>query len=247
MASWKVIVAVGFALAFGGCYAAGVVLELTDKSSNTPVTPSATPTESPDHKFKGDMDDAFGAEMNPGNPAPWNHRFFTDHVIKTGHEICGYLGSHSYADTAQQFKLRLPIGYPSDSDAYKFVDIAIDDLCPEYSSMTKSPPPSASSATQTVPGTSDEELYGRLAADAHAQGIPGGLAEIGTLAVATCSVAAGSTSLSDALAILRDNSPELLPLLRSWTRAQARTFADLAIADGICMPGTKPGLYLTAQ
>lgn len=240
--SWKTIALALVAFAFGGCYVAGLVVEHNDSTSHTPATPSATPTEKPDDKFKDDMDHAFGAEMNPGNPHPWDYKFFTDHVVVTGHEICEALGSDSYNETARRFKFRLPISQPSDSDGYKFVHIAIDDLCPQYSSKTTtSAPPTA------MPGMpSDEDLYGKLVNDAHAQGIPGGLEEIATLAVATCSVANG-TSLSDALALLRDNSPELLPLLRSWTRAQSRAFADLAIADGICMPGTKPGLYLVAE
>jgi hypothetical protein len=96
MPSWKTIASVCLAMAFGGCYAADVVLGHNDNSSNTPARPSATPTESPDHKFKDDMDDAFSAKMNPDNPAPWNQRFFTDHVIATGHDICEYLGSHTY-------------------------------------------------------------------------------------------------------------------------------------------------------
>ncbi len=44
----------------------------------------------------------------------------------------------------------------------------------------------------------DDAAYGRLAADAYAQGIPGGTTQMGTLAEATCSVAAGATSQSDA-------------------------------------------------
>lgn len=40
--------------------------------------------------------------------------------------------------TAQHFKLSLPLAYPSDSDSREFVDIAIDDLCPQYSSMKPS-------------------------------------------------------------------------------------------------------------
>ena len=84
------------------------------------------------------MDDAFDAAMYPGkNPITdiWTYRTFTDDFAKTGHDICRYLGSHNYDETAQHFKLSLPLAYPSDSDSREFVDIAIDDLCPQYSSM----------------------------------------------------------------------------------------------------------------
>jgi hypothetical protein len=113
----------------------------------TAATPSATPTETPDQKFQDDMDNAFGAEINQGKNL-WNHRFFTEKIAGTGHEICEYLGSHSYDETAQRFKLSLPMGYPSDSDAKKFVNLAIDDLCPQYARMTSTPAaaPPASSA-----------------------------------------------------------------------------------------------------
>ena len=54
------------------------------------------------------MDNAFDAEMNPGkNPVTdiWTYRTFKDDIAATGHEICQYLGSHIYDETAQQFKL----------------------------------------------------------------------------------------------------------------------------------------------
>ena len=52
----------------------------------------------------------------------WDYRLFTDDNAQTGHDICGYLGSHSYDETAQQFKLSSPLAYPSDSDSREFVD-----------------------------------------------------------------------------------------------------------------------------
>ena len=82
------------------------------------------------------MNDAFAEAMNPGkDPISdfWDWRTFTKQHCRTGHEICGYLGSHSYDETAQRFKLRLPLAYPSDSDSREFVNIAIDDLCPQHS------------------------------------------------------------------------------------------------------------------
>ena len=79
----------------------------------------------PDQKFVQDMNDKFAEEMNPGkNPISdfWDYRLFTDDIAVTGHDICGYLGSHSYDETAQQFKLSLPLAYPSDSGSREFVD-----------------------------------------------------------------------------------------------------------------------------
>jgi hypothetical protein len=135
----------------GGCVA---VVTASDNKHNPPrtaTTPAVTPTETPDHKFKRDMDDAFDAEMNPGkSPITdiWTYRLFTDDIAATGHDICQYLGSHNYEETAQQFKLKLPLGYPSDSDAREFVDIAINDLCPQYSSMRA---PSTTTTTSPAP------------------------------------------------------------------------------------------------
>jgi hypothetical protein len=80
----------------------------------------------------------------------------------------------------------------------------------------------------------DDATYGRLAADAHAQGIPGGTTQIGTLAEATCSVASHSTSPGDADALLRDGAPLAWSLLHSWTKAQTHAFGALVIADGYC-------------
>ncbi len=82
----------------------------------------------------------FAAEMNPGkNPFSdiWDYHMFTDAMAVPGHDISGYLGSHSYGETAQWFKLSLLLAYPSDGDGRKFVDTAIDVLCPQYSSMER--------------------------------------------------------------------------------------------------------------
>ena len=62
------------------------------------TTPSVTPAMTPDQKFVQDMNDKFAEEMNPGkNPISdfWDYRLFTDDIAVTGHDICGYLGSHS--------------------------------------------------------------------------------------------------------------------------------------------------------
>lgn len=67
---------------------------------------------------------------------------------------------------------------------------------------------------------------------------------MGTLAAATCAVADGSISPSDARGFIREGSPQDWLLIQSWTRSQIRVFADLAIADGMCMPGANPGLDL---
>ncbi len=136
----------------GGCVA---FIAGSGTNNPQPKTPTATPTTTPDQKFKQDMDNEFDAKMNPGkNPVTdiWDYRTFTDAIIGTGHEICGYLGSHSYDETVQQFKLRLPLGYPTDSDGREFVNTAIDDLCPQYSSMTNSPPRTTTSAPSPPPG-----------------------------------------------------------------------------------------------
>lgn len=126
----------GVVLMAGGCVAVIAASNLANSPSNKPTTRAAAPTMSPDQKFRQDMDHAFDAKMNPGkNPITdiWNYRTFTDDIARSGHEICGYLGSHSYDETVQQFKLRLPSAYPTDSDGMEFVDLAIEDLCPEYS------------------------------------------------------------------------------------------------------------------
>jgi hypothetical protein len=90
----------------------------------------------------------------------------------------------------------------------------------------------AAGVAHAVP--SDDETYGRLVADARAQGIPGGTTQMGTLAEATCSVAAGATSQSDADGTLRDLAPPAWSLLQSWTKEQAHAFGALVIADGYC-------------
>jgi hypothetical protein len=142
LARHTVAIVVGAVLLIaGGCVAVITASNSTHKPSDTANTPTATPTVTPDQKFKQDMDNEFDAEMNPGkNPITdiWNYRTFTDKIVDTGHEICGYLGSHSYGETVQRFKLSLPLAYPTDSDGREFVDIAIDDLCPQYSSMKPS-------------------------------------------------------------------------------------------------------------
>jgi hypothetical protein len=80
----------------------------------------------------------------------------------------------------------------------------------------------------------DDATYGRLAADAHAQGIPGGTTQLGTLAEATCALASGSMRQSDVDATLRDGAPAAWSLLQSWTKAQTHAFGALVIADGYC-------------
>ena len=125
-------------LVAGGCVAAITASVNTQKP--TPNTPRATPTMTPEQKFKQDMDNEFDAQMNPGKDPIRDfltYRYFTDAIIVTGHEICGYLGSHSYDETVQGFKLSLPLAYPTDCDGRAFVNIAINDLCPQYSSMRR--------------------------------------------------------------------------------------------------------------
>jgi hypothetical protein len=138
LARHLVAIVVGAVLLMGGgCTAAIAASHNTHNPPDITNTPTATPTETPDHKFVRDMDDAFDAKMNPGkNPISnlWDYRTFSDNIAVTGHEICGYLGSHSYDETVWKFKLSLPLAYVSDSDGREFVNIAIDDLCPQYSS-----------------------------------------------------------------------------------------------------------------
>lgn len=97
----------------------------------------------------------------------------------------------------------------------------------------------AASAVQADPD--DDATYGRLAADAHAQGIPGGTTQMGTLAEATCALASGSMRQSDTDAILRDSAPAAWSLLQSWTQPQTRAFRALVIADGYCGSLVHPG------
>ncbi len=106
------------------------------------------------------------------------------------------------------------------------------------SGATSSAPVAADSPT-TQPSTaykstSDEELYGRLVADANALGIPGGATQIGTLAEGTCAVASGSMTKSDSDLLLRETAPLAWALLESWTQEQRDTFAALVIKDGYC-------------
>ena len=124
----------------GGCVSVAV-LSKDNNPPDTATTTPATPTDTPEEKFVDDMNDKFGEKLNPGkSPISdfFDWRTFTDDIAETGHEICAYLGSHSYDETARQFKLRLPLTYPSDSDSREFVDTAIDNLCPQYTSMKPS-------------------------------------------------------------------------------------------------------------
>ena len=81
---------------------------------------------------------------------------------------------------------------------------------------------------------SDDAIYGRLAADAHAQGIPGGTTQIGTLAESVCAARDGSTSITDIKALLQEGAPLAWALLQSWTNVQVKTFFRLVVADGYC-------------
>lgn len=126
----------------GGSVAA---IAVSGNEQSPPTTPRATPTETPEEKFVDDMNSEFAEAMNPDkDPISdfFDYRRFTDKIANDGHEICAYLGSHSYEETAQQFKAFLGRAgrfYPTDSDARAFVNIAIDDLCPQYSSMKTTP------------------------------------------------------------------------------------------------------------
>jgi hypothetical protein len=80
----------------------------------------------------------------------------------------------------------------------------------------------------------DDAAYGQLAADAHANGIPGGTTQIGTIAEGTCALTSGSMTRSDMEGTLRDTAPAAWSLLRSWTQPQKQAFAVLVIKDGIC-------------
>jgi len=130
------VIVVGGVLVLGG---ACVALNAMGNQNERPYVsgePSTTPTQTPEEKFVDDMNDAFAEKLNPGkNPITdiWSYRTFKDSIAETGHKICIYLESHSYEETAQRFKLRLPLPYPSDADARDFVAIAIHDLCPQYS------------------------------------------------------------------------------------------------------------------
>jgi len=80
----------------------------------------------------------------------------------------------------------------------------------------------------------DDATYGRLAADAHNKGIPGGTTQIGTIAEAICTLTSDSMTRGDVDATLRDTAPLAWSLLQSWTQAQKQAFAALVIADGYC-------------
>ncbi|AGB21663.1 Protein of unknown function (DUF2510) [Mycobacterium sp. JS623] len=138
--SWKVLAIIGLAvfLLVGGWFVLAVSQSRHDSTSR--VTPTrTTPTLTPDKKFVIDMDDNFQDELNPDpNTSLWDWRNYTEEIAHTGHDICAYLGSHTYEETAQKFKFDLGFrypSYPSDSDARAFVNIAIDDLCPQYANM----------------------------------------------------------------------------------------------------------------
>ena len=122
----------------------GVVLVRTSNRHTSSSAPSAASTTrristalTPDQKFVQDLNDNLGDELNPGKTrSDFLHwRYYHLEYADTGHEVCAYLASHNYSETFQQFKFKTGIGYPTDRDARLFVNIAIDDLCPEYSSM----------------------------------------------------------------------------------------------------------------
>ena len=145
----------GVLLALGGCASSN-----TESGQSESRPPSPQPTKSPEDKFLDDMNSAFREQLNPGKSPIgdfWTYRTFTRSIVATGHEICTYLESHSYEKTAQQFKLSLPLPYPTDGDAMRFVDIAIDDLCPQHSSMTRTnsaPAPDTATSSETTVGDS---------------------------------------------------------------------------------------------
>jgi len=96
------------------------------------------------------------------------------------------------------------------------------------------PRPICTTAGVAYADPSDDAAYGQLAADAHANGIPGGTTQIGTIAEGTCALTSGSMTRSDVEGTLRDTAPAAWSLLQSWTQAQKQSFAGLVVKDGIC-------------
>jgi hypothetical protein len=93
-----------------------------------------------------DLDAQFDAELNKNTSGFGHYLTLTNSDIATGHDICGYLGAHTYDETVQQFRLSMPTAPPTDQDTQEFVGIAINDLCPQYiqsrqQAPTPPPPP----------------------------------------------------------------------------------------------------------
>jgi uncharacterized surface protein with fasciclin (FAS1) repeats len=160
------------------------------------------------------MNSVFGKELNPGkNPISdfTQYSFFTDSIVDTGREICTYLESNSYEKTAQQFKLRLPVPYPTDGDALRFVSLAIDDLCPQHSSMTRTN--SAPAPDTAVPGPTSTSMAGSqgMACEAYRKRVPSGPGSIESMALQTGSEAlANNPDLSTFSAFISGKSnPEI--------------------------------------
>jgi hypothetical protein len=157
---WKVLSVIVGAAVFllgGGCYALALSHGDHDRTSGATTT-RPTPTLTPDQSFVQDLNDHLGDELNPGrHRSDFLHwRYYHLEYAAAGHEVCAYLGSHSYSETVQQFKFKTAIGYPTDRDARIFVNIAIDDLCPQYSGMKltiTSTPATTASATPTTTAT----------------------------------------------------------------------------------------------
>ena len=107
----RTAIVIGSLFVLGGGFAACVVGLTKNDASHSVTTPAATP----DHKFVRDMNDAFDAKMNPGkNPIAdiWTYRIFKDGIANTGHDICGYLGSHNYDEDCPAFQAELAAGLP---------------------------------------------------------------------------------------------------------------------------------------
>ena len=103
----------------------------SSRSSESAAQAAAQAAATPEQTFKRDMQSAFEEIMN-GDKGLSELTTFRDSIADTGHEICGYLGSHSYDETAKKFRGRIAFLHPTDSDARTMVDLAIQDLCPEY-------------------------------------------------------------------------------------------------------------------
>jgi hypothetical protein len=134
----------------------------------------------PDQKFVQDLNDNLGDALNPGRSRSdvLHWRYYHLEYAETGHEVCAYLGLHSYDETVQQFKSQIAIGYPTDGDARVFVNLAIGDLCPQYSSMkptsTTTTTEPTSTTTAAPPAVGDSCLHGQLNSTTTGIEIPGG-------------------------------------------------------------------------
>lgn len=128
------IVLAGTFVLCGGCVAALTSAHYLSGSART-TTVRAPNRITSEEKYVDDLNRLLGDALNRGRGSTdfWNRRFYDDGYAKTGHKVCDFLGSHTYSEAVNEFKLQTAIGYPTDSDAQTFVDIAIDDLCPQYS------------------------------------------------------------------------------------------------------------------